>query len=116
MRLSRPQCTSRHRAPRSAPIHNTVQGRRLDGEAGGALGHRLAIAEEVDDAVDDPHRASGGGRDVADIDCEQPKRRQEDRRSFLRVRLDAVDALEIRIARDRRQLDAVNGAGADDPE
>ena len=116
MRLSRPQCTSRHRAPRSAPIHNTVQGRRLDGEAGGALGHRLAIAEEVDDAVDDPHRASGGGRDVADIDCEQPKRRQEDRRSFLRVRLDAVDALEIRIARDRRQLDAVNGAGAGDPE
>ena len=79
---------------------------RLDRKARAAVLDRPGIAEHVENAADHPDQPDPGRDAIADIDREQPQRRQEDRQPFQRVHLRAKHALEIRMARNGRQLDA----------
>src|SRR5215471_5598324 len=85
-------------------------GGRLDAEAGAAFLHGIRIADHVEDAADDPDDADRGGDRVADIDREQPERRQEDRHPFQRVHLHAEHAFEVGMAGYRRQPDPIDNA------
>ena len=82
----------------------------LDRKARSAFVGGLGVADHVKNTPDNPDDAERCRNRIADINRKQPERRQEDRHPLQRIHLHAIDALEVRIARYGRRLDAAGFA------
>jgi hypothetical protein len=83
----------------------------LNTEANRTLFGGLRIAGHVEDAAGDPDQAQRRRSGIADVDREQPQRRQENRHPFQRVHVHAKHPLEVGITGGGRRLDAKGFTG-----